>query len=295
VTFFPVRAAIHAAMTDFRAPVDATHFVWFRRFFLGKFFFLDTFSLLRDREPSRVALIQTALVGAGVLLAETRRGARIGPLLIFVLKVASIVLSFPYTINHAFFDAALLLMLALYPEGGAVTAHPLRVAQAGILIIFFQAGLQKLANGYYTHGQFLALRAAFDDGDMGTWLRGLLGIIARIGHLEPLPAGPLPRPSSLMEVSVPLPRWALHVLSALSNVVWIAEMTLPLVALGQRRRAQAVGALLALESGILLMSGETSFGFTTTACLLVFFPPGARWRFPLAFAVVAACTAALKG
>lgn len=279
-----IRAWLRQMKTDFDASVDPEHFVWFRRMFLGKFVFLEWLSYLDAREHNVIALVQPILVSVGALLAERQRVAWVGPLLVLLLKVAAIVFSAPYTINHAFFDAGLLLLLTTYSYDTTSAPHPLRIAQAGILIVFVQAGLQKLAAGYYANGEFLAMRVLFDDGGMGGRLRFLLG--------DSL--GARPWPSWLVMTDVSLPAWQWTALTILSNGVWIAEMGLPIMALRTSWRSRAIAGLLLLESAIFVLSGEVSFGFTTMACLLAFFPRHARWAYPRAFVVLAVCAAMLE-
>lgn len=279
-----IRAWLRQMKTDFNASVDPKHFVSFRRAFLGKFVFLEWLSYLDAREHNAIALVQTILVSVGALLAEMQRGAWVGPLLVLLLKVAAIVLSAPYTINHAFFDAGLLLLLTTYSYDTTSAPHPLRIGQAGILIVFVQAGLQKLAAGYYTNGEFLAMRVLFDDGSMGARLRFLLG--------DSLTARPWP--SWLVATDVSLPAWQWTALAILSNGVWIAEIGLPIMATRASWRSWTIVGLLLLESAIFVLSGETSFGFTTIACLLAFFPRQARWVYPGAFVVMAVCAVMLE-
>lgn len=279
-----MRAVLRPMKTDFDAPVDPEHFVWFRRFFLAKFVFLEWLSYLDAREHSVIALVQPILVSVGALLAERQHGAWVGPLLVLLLKVATIVLSAPYTINHAFFDAGLLLLLTTYSYGTTSAPHPLRIAQAGILIVFVQAGLQKLAAGYYTNGEFLAMRVLFDDGSMGARLRFLLG--------DSLTATPWPSWLVKTDVSLPARQWT--ALAIMSNGVWMAELALPMMALRTSWRSRAITGLLLLESAIFVLSGEVSFGFTTMACLLAFFPRHARRVYPGAFVVLAVCGVMLE-
>ncbi len=279
-----MRSWLRQLQADFGAPVDPEHFVWFRRFFLGKFVLLEWLSYLDAREHSIIALVQPILVSVGALLAERRRSAWMGLLLVLLIKGAAIVFSAPYTINHAFFDAGLLLLLTTYSYDTTSAPHPLRIAQAGILIVFVQAGLQKLVAGYYTSGEFLAMGVLFDDGGMGARLRFLLG--------DSLAARPWP--SWLVTTDVSLPSWQWTALAIMSNGVWIAEIGLPIMAIRATWRSWAIVGLLLLELTIFALSGEVSFGFTTMACLLAFFPRQARWVYPGAFVVLVACAVMLE-
>ncbi|MDI3285976.1 hypothetical protein [Polyangium sp. 15x6] len=266
---------------EFCAPVAPDVAAWFHRFFLGKTLLLECLGVMAARNAEGLALARVLIMSTALLLAETRHFERLGIFVFFLLRTTDVVLSFPYTINHAFFECALLLALLLSDRESEVP-QPARVAQVGILLVFFQAGVQKLAHGHYVNGEFLALRVLFDEGDMGRRLRWMLEGTAQLGGLAPLPPLPLPRPSFIAGAEVSLPAWTWSVLRGLSNGVWIAEMGLPVLALHKASRAWAAIGLLFLESFILVLSGETSFGFTTVACLLSFFPELARWTYPAA-------------
>jgi hypothetical protein len=265
------------------APGEPRLFTWFQRFFLGKILLVECYDLAMVREVSFRELAPVLLVGAGFLLSELQRWSRLGFVLAFVVEAARLIGSFPYTINHAFFEAALLLVFALWDPSSPRAAHPLRVAQAGILVVFFQAGIQKLANGQYVDGQFLGLTTLFENGGMGSRMRAFLGLMARVGGLDPLPPLPLPQPSWIQGASVHLPGWTWNALRVMSNGVWIAELGLPALAIHRSSRRWAVLGLLVLEGSILTLSGEVSFGLTTIACLLTFFPQAARWTYPTSF------------
>jgi hypothetical protein len=275
-----------ALREDLQAPVHPAAFAWFRRFFLGKFLFLDLLSLADSGRFAALALVRVGAIGAGLALTETRRGGLIGASLILVLKLIELVSAFPYTINHAYFDVALLLLLALGapPQGSGL--HPLRAAQAGIVAVFFGAGIQKLMHSYFIDGQLLALRALYDEGGMGIRLRRLLSLVSDLLHLPSPPARALPKPSFITEASVTLPGWVWSTLCVISNGTWIAEVGLPMAALSSAKRRWAVLGLIGLEGVILILSGEVSFGFTVVACLLSFFPHQTRWTHPLGFLVL---------
>lgn len=279
-----IGAWLSQMQADFDAFVEPKRFLWFRRFFLGKFVFLEWLSYVSAREHNAIALVTPILVSVGALLAERQRGAWVGPLLVLLLKVAAIVLSAPYTINHAFFDAGLLLLLTTYSYDTTSAPHPLRIAQAGILIVFVQAGLQKLAAGYYTSGEFLAMRVLFDNGGMGARLRFFFG--------DSLTAKPWPSWFVTTDVSLPTRQWT--ALAIMSNCVWIAEIWLPMMVLRASWRSCAIAGLLLLESAIFVLSGEVSFGFTTMACLLAFFPRHVRLVYPGAFVALAVCAVILE-
>jgi hypothetical protein len=256
------------------SPVDPGKFAWFRRIFLGKFLLFELLHVVdTPREATPLLWVQLGVIGACVAAAEARPNTwgRLGVAVLLVIKIAGIVDSFPYTVNHAFFDAALLLLLALgAPEGGA-GVHPLRVVQVGILIVFFYSGVQKLVHGYYVGGQFLAIRTLYSEGDMGRRLRWALSFVSGMLRLPSPPTFMQPRPSFLADQEVDLPGWFCGALYIVSNGVWMAEVGLPIMAIRRAWRQKALAGLLALECLILIVSGEISFGVTVIACLLSFF------------------------
>lgn len=149
----------------------------------------------------------------------------------------------------------------------------MRIAQAGILIVFFQAGVQKLVHGYYIDGQLLALRVLYDEGEMGRRLRGVLSYAAQLLDILPLPpAQALSRPSFIAEADVSLPDWVRAVLCMASNTTWMSEMGLPILVFNKALRARAIYSLLALEAVILFFSGEVSFGLTVLLCVVSMLP-----------------------
>lgn len=294
----PVRLALLSRLVDgvtrwLRAPVDPATFSWFRRLFLGKFLLFDLLSLGKAAAPSTGNLLSACVAGACLALSETRHGLRFAAATVLLIKLLEIAASFPSTINHAFFDAALLFALACGPhrENGP-GLHPLRVAQAGIMLVFFYSGMQKLVHGYYVNGQFLALRVLYHEGDLGRRLRWILSSTGRLLELPLPPTGAQSRPNGLVETTVGLPAWSRSVLCVISNGAWMAEMGLPILALRRALRRWAVRGLLALEAAILVLTGEISFGFTVVACLLSFFPRSARWSYPTSFAILSVAAVA---
>jgi hypothetical protein len=282
----PMTSIARRLCEDLYASVHPAAFVWFRRFFLGKFLFLDLLSLAESDRVAMSSLVRIGAVAAGLALTETRRGAVVGVCVILAIKLLELASAFPYTINHAYFDVALLLLLALGVPSQGGGLHPLRAAQAGILAVFFGAGIQKLMHGYYIDGQLLALRALYDEGGMGLRLRLLLSFVSDLLHLSSPPARALPTPSFITEAPVTLPGWVWSALCVISNGTWIAEVALPIAALSSATRSWVVLGLIGLEGVILILSGEVSFGFTVVACLLSFFPRQARWMHPLGFLVL---------
>lgn len=261
---------------------------------MGKFLLFDLLDIARRGTLSANALLRAGVMCACLALAERQYGLRPAAAVLLGLRLLAIAGSFPGTINHAFFDAALLLMIAFGGRSGGRGLHPLRVAQAGILAVFFHSGVQKLASGYYVDGELFALRLLYDDGDMGDRLRSLLEVFGRVMGLPAAPSHASSRPSGMSEVVVVLPGWVWSMLQALSTGTLVAEIGLSLMAFRRKLQSASVAGLLMLEAAILVLTGEISFGFTVVACLLAFFPRAARWTYPVAGTLLGVAAAMLK-
>jgi hypothetical protein len=276
------------------SPTEPVVLAWFRRMFFGKFLLYGVLDLFKPGGAGSAAWLRTAILAGCVVLPEHPRGLRVSASVLLGFKIADIVSSFPFTINHAFFDGLLLLALAsrrAEPAAGGPCA--VRVAQAAMLLVFFYTGVQKVVHGYYWDGQFFALRLLYHEGDMGRRLRALFRAIGSLLALPPSPAHAAPRPHALAEVPANLPAWVWLGLRSLSVGTWMAEIGLPLLALRPTLRRGAVLALVGLEAAILVFTGEVHFGFTVVACLLCFFPREARWSYPISMLFLSAA-AALK-
>ncbi|MEX1366637.1 MAG: hypothetical protein AB1Z98_26160 [Nannocystaceae bacterium] len=211
------------------------------------------------------ALAAVGLVG----IARGRAWGSAALLCAFALRV---VLTFPHTLNHAWFELLVALVLwraATRPDPGT-TAHAHRVLVLALLSVFFYSGVQKIAHGQFTTGEYLLRALVLESGGMTDALRGLLA-----------PWGPLPSGHANELLLRPV---ELHVAPALvvglrllSIGTIVAEIGLPvLVALGVKGSRWA---LLAAQIGIGLVSSEIDFALTATGMVLLLWgqPPRAAW------------------
>ena len=171
---------------------------------------------------------------------------------------------FPATGNHAYLEIVLCALGAvLDPTIPAERTLYLRAARALVLIVFFWSGVQKLVNGYWTNGLYLAFALRTPSYRAVLW---------------PLvPAVELERLASLgVEVGSGPYTPAAPTLVAVSNATWMFEIALaPLLAW---RRTRVVGALaaIALVAAIEVGAREVFFGLVFLDGLLLFLPPAVQ-------------------
>jgi hypothetical protein len=167
---------------------------------------------------------------------------------------------FPSTGNHAYLEVALCALGAtLRVEDDADRALYLRGVRWLVLVVFFWSGVQKLAHGYWTHGEYLAFSldtagfrpvlAWLVDADE---LRRLAAFDGQVGD------GPYTTSS-----------WRLL---AVSNGTWIVETLLPAFLVWRRTRIAAALAGLALLAGIEIGAREVFFGLIFANAIVTFLP-----------------------
>lgn len=230
----------------------------------------------------------SALAAVGLVGIARRRAWGSAALLgAFTLRVA---LTFPHTLNHAWFEllVALVLWRAAARPDPRTTAQAHRVLVLALLSVFVYSGIQKIAHGQFVTGEYLLRAIVFESGGMTDTLRGLLA-----------PWGPLPSGSATELLLRPV---ELHVapallvgLPVLSIGIIAAEIGLPvLVALGV---TGSRWALLAAQIGIGLVSSEVDFALTATGMVLLLWsqPPRAAWLVAFAGWVVVGAVLWLPG
>lgn len=205
------------------------------------------------------------LFGCAVVLSVTAASAflRVPPRaavwVAFATMVVRLVAAFPHLYNHLFLEAVLMGAAACFraddrDEGTLL----LQFTRGAILLVLFWSGLQKLLHGCYFGGEFLAVSIASNPYFAApfTWLAP--DEVARLQALLPLQVGAGP----FAFESRPL--------VALSNLVWIAELTLPIALLIPATRAAAIAATLLLLVGIESAAREFVFGLLFAGGILSF-------------------------
>jgi hypothetical protein len=225
-------------------------------------------SLKSDMAPLELAVV--ALYAAGISLAAllglTARYARSGAVLATALLVAELYSSFPGTPNHVWLEFFCLAMFAAFdpddPREGSLLLVTLRWMA---VIVLFHTGLQKLLNGYYVGGEFLAWAVSVRDRFAGVFAAMLpADESARLTALDGATIGSGPyRTSALLFV-------------AASNFVWVAELVLAVLLVVRRTRTAAALATIAFLAFIQLGAREILFALLITQ-LLALIPPG-QWN-----------------
>jgi hypothetical protein len=231
-----------------------------------------------------LALAATALTAAAAL-AFTRRFERIAPVVALAALLAELFATLPLTHNHFFVELYAVAILAL--GGGNPDEDPRTVAGLRWLValVLLHTGLQKLLYGHYLHGDFLAFMVGRGDrfADLFRWTLPE-SEVARLASYDPFREGA--GPYRVAETSFVV----------LSNLVWIAEIGLPVALLVRRTRVFAAAAAIAFVVALQLGARELGFALLFGNLLLIFAPP--RWAtrvLPLSLGVLAVTLAAAWG
>lgn len=159
-------------------------------------------------------------------------------------------------------------LLCLVRRGDVASeAAAVRALRAITLVVLFHTGLQKLLYGHFLHGDFLAYMIGRGER-FATAFQLLVpdDEIARLSGYDPHLDGAGP-----YRVSLPL-------FVAASNLVWIAEMLLPVGLVFRRTRPFAAAGAIALVLSIQLGAREISFALLFSALLALSLPWPARWQ-----------------
>jgi hypothetical protein len=271
-----------------------------RLFTIAFCFKVALFGVLHHRSSAPADVAGLLALAAGFLLVLTRRWSWYGVAILFVHRAGTLYTSWPFTLNHAFFEAWTLLFLTLFPSGvsderGEVCGLAPSLIRATTSSVWFYAGIQKLVHGRYLNGEMLAVSGLFEGGQMLGSLGPVAAALERLGSAHAI-ALPLRWPASLEATELALPELAVAFVVASSVLIVLGELLLPvLVWCGGRARMPALVALIALQILIALLSRELSFGVTSTAALLLFAPDWARRAYPVLAAAIVASWAAILG
>ncbi len=235
-------------------------------------------------ERSAMHLLTAALLVAATVAGFSERFARAGIAVWFLYTLGDAALDFPWTPNHHYLETILLGSLLAFDNRTEQRGG--RVCAAAILIAFFFAGVQKVYQGHWMNGEYLAHTILFAPPGNGLAyaLRGALSAVARVTGLAPLPP-PVAASFDLGVEPIVMPTWASAVVLALSRVTVGTEVLVPMLACIARTRVAALLTLLVMQAVFAGWAGIWSFGVTGNACLLLFFPRQARWTYPLLMVV----------
>jgi hypothetical protein len=206
--------------------------------------------------PSCIAVAALGCVIAS-LRSPWRRGALSTMAALVLLRIAAY---FPAAPNHSYLGLYCLSTLAFT---GLTTREERALALSGLgwltLAVLFSSGFQKLANGLYFRGQFLAFEAHETPRMRGmiAWLLGA-GDAHQLEAIGPraLGAGPFRLGGAAAFVA--------------SNLIWVGEMAFPIGLYHRRLRSWAVWPCLLFFVGIAAASRELAFGLFFLNLLALF-------------------------
>jgi hypothetical protein len=204
-------------------------------------------------------------------LVTLPRTFRIGLAGLFVAKLGLTIASLPMTSNHAFVETLLLALVLVQssspssrPSGPDLRHRAWRAAELRETVLFViagtyaLAGLQKLAQGYWHDGEFLALELVYGTGGLAHSMQVTFDAIAAAFGLEPVLADPRGL-DVLAARPMPLPRWAATTVLALSWSFLALELLAPALLLWSRTRRAGLVLLAFVQIGIGMFAWETEF------------------------------------
>ena len=194
---------------------------------------------------------------------------RIASAMLLVLVLYAILVAFPNLANHFYLQALLLtLCVMLDPDDEADQQLLVQGARWIVVAVLFWSGAKKLMYGTYFQGEYLA-RMIATDARFAEFF-GLF-IAEEVARFQSYAGEAGTGPYRVAGV-------AGFFFAALSNAVWIGEMTVPLLLVWRRARrfAWVLGLLLLL--GIEIVAREVFFGLLFSSVLLSFAAPPYLWR-----------------
>jgi len=219
---------------------------------------------------SAVALTPLAITGLLPRLATVAARAA------FAVMVARLLVVFPDAYNHLVLET-LFVGVAALTRAGDVLEERLLLALVRwlVVIVFFWTGLQKVLHACWFRGEFLALAIATNPHYGDLFALAMPEEVARLRALLPLRPGAGP----FLVDALPF--------RLLSNLVWMAELVLPVLLLIPRTRRAAVAASVAFLVAVQVVARELVFGVLFTNGLLLFAPAIYRRAFPVFVALLA--------
>jgi len=260
-------------------PPDATvaTALAFRRFLLLQAAVHAWVVVAHGREPlfAQVALVSALALTPAAVAGLVPRWATLAARVAFAVMVARLVVIFPDAYNHLVLETLFTGVAALTRSGDAdEEALLLGVVRWLVVIVFAWTGLQKVLHACWFRGEFLALAIATNAHYGDLFALVMPDEVARLRALVPLRAGAGP----FLVTALPF--------RLLSNLVWVAEIVLPIALVVARTRALAVAASIAFLVAVQVVARELVFGVLFTNGLLLFAPAAYRRAFPLYVALL---------
>ena len=190
------------------------------------------------------------------------------------LQLLFVVRTFPHPGNHTFLLFFLVSLRAFLDCGKEEEAELfLRTGRWMLALVFFWGGVQKFVHGFYFRGEIFAYYISEKEH-----FRSMLGFL--------LPGDELARLLTYSNVEGDGPyRSASLPLTLLSNVVWLAEMALPVFLIVRRTRRAALIVTFVHLFFIEVGAREFFFGAVFTNMLLLYAPKDHHRKFVPIFAL----------
>lgn len=259
---------------------------WFRRTLLawGVARTIVWTTLDAPLDPSVLAATLVLLVVA-LALAWVPRVEALASRVALPAVLAQLALTFPLTPNHFFLEVWATAFLAFADRAGRADALVLAGLRWLTAIVLFVTGCQKLAYGHFWHGDFLAFMVGRGDrfADLFAWVLPA-DEIARLGSYDAFRGGSGPY------------RVASGPFVLMSNLVWVAELALPIGMLATRIRTLATVAAMAFVAALQLGAREAGFAILFLNLLALFAPaPLAKGVAAISLTALAVTTLAALG
>ncbi len=205
--------------------------------------------------PMIATLCVTAALAAGCLHPTWRTIALPG---MAVLQATVVIGAFPETANHSYLEFAFVGLVAFFqPRSDEERRLLLGALRWVTIVVFFSAGVQKLAHGYYFGGEFLAFQLTHPGfGPALSWLVPAEEVARIAGYAEVAGDGPY-RVASLPLV-------------LLSNAACLWELVVAVLLAFQRTRFPAVLLCAVFLAVTEVMAREFFFGVLFLNALLLF-------------------------
>lgn len=225
------------------------------------------FYFAKNTSPSMTALQVTlaTLLFISFLIITCSQKALWGWVTFLFVQIVEVFNYFPWTPNHMYIEALLCLLAVLYylrPTQPSMigTTKSITVILA---LSFFYAGVQKIVQGQWLNGEYLAHHIFFapDWNQLARFLRWSTEWLFSTS-VEPQSI------YSLKEAFThPHLPSILFFTQTMSRSVVILEIILPLLLFTKRFSSLAVLGLIALQLGIAMTAGIWGFAITGSACL----------------------------
>ncbi len=275
-----MRKAFAAWESVLSSRIDGRPYLWFRRLFVLKLAAFATLTLWVRLPGSAPLLLLVLLSASQAVLARTRYLP--GLLGMLVYEVWNVTQTFPFTLNHHFFETAVLVITVVSPAAHSrdparqadpdfIDARAVRLIQLAVITVWAYAAVQKIVHERYWNGELMGIYGLYEGGRFIGVTEWFAALASRVTGAEAA-ALPLTWPASLAPQPVAVPAWLCTVFIWLGRGTIVLELTIAIGLLFQRTRTAAVTGLMAFQAVIALVTREISFGVAGQVSALLFLP-----------------------